>query len=452
MRFYFILIAICLLFSWSCSKAAASTGPIYDYRRVNHPMIPFALDPLQWGSVTPLGWIRQWAMYARNGAASPTKAAFATLQNGKVNGWRNGRPAIGGFWDEDSAYWIDGMTRLGLVLHDKELLSRVKEDFQYVIKNPFNFHNTWKNDVVEGWVRSIYSRGMLAYFDGTGDADVIPFLEKAYTNYTPANSTHIHQDQEHQGSRSMTQMEALLEGHAFGGSKHMLELGLALAGRNANNGGYNFSQELLSGCLTDPDAIMSGACEQHAHGVTFNEVAKLFAMAYSWGGNTSLLHASLGAFDMIEQYDVQPHGVNSADEDMNGISPGAGTETCDVSDFLYSNTWMLRITGDGKFGDRLEKAFHNAAPATVRTFLCDNISPYNYFACFHKFILLNHILTHFTFALFVSGQSLLLGTCLLSVPKLRSPSKHIWPRCRKVARSVLAPSSLLHWKPSATSS
>jgi hypothetical protein len=171
---------------------------IHDPRRKNQPKVAFALQPLQWGSVTPQGWIREWAQAARNGAVSPTKAAFATLQDGKVDGWRNGRPAEGGFWDEDSAYWIDGMTRLGLVLHDKELLDRVKEDFDYVLKYPWNFHNTWAHDAVEGWVRSIYSRGMLAYYDGTGDESIIPFLQNAYANYTPADSTHKHQDQEHQ--------------------------------------------------------------------------------------------------------------------------------------------------------------------------------------------------------------------------------------------------------------
>lgn len=50
---------------------------------------------------------------------------------------------------------------------------------------------------------------------------------------------------------------------------------------------------------------------------------------------------------------------------MNGIGPNAATETCDVSDFIYSNSWMLRVTGHSKFGDRLERAFYNAAPGAV---------------------------------------------------------------------------------------
>jgi len=73
---------------------------------------------------------------------------------------------------------------------------------------------------------------------------------------------------------------------------------------------------------------------------------------------------------MIDEFDVQVHGVNSADEQLNGVSPNLGTETCNIADFTYSNEWLLRVTGNARVhGDRLEKAFHNAAPGAVnRTF------------------------------------------------------------------------------------
>jgi hypothetical protein len=48
-------------------------------------------------------------------------------------------------------------------------------------------------------------------------------------------------------------------------------------------------------------------------------------MAYSWSGNKSYLNASLVAFDMLDQFDVQVHGVNSAQEPLSGIGPNVGT-------------------------------------------------------------------------------------------------------------------------------
>ena len=53
-------------------------------------------------------------------------------------------------------------------------------------------------DIIEGWVRSIYSRGMLAYYGGTGDKRIQQFLVAAYSNYTAADST-MKSDQSHQG-------------------------------------------------------------------------------------------------------------------------------------------------------------------------------------------------------------------------------------------------------------
>ena len=87
------------------------------------------------------------------------------------------------------------MTRLGFVLRRSDLLNRALEDFNFVMANPYNFHNTFPGDVVEGWVRSIYSRAMIAYFGGSGDGRIIQFLEKAFSNYTAADSTHKNQDE-----------------------------------------------------------------------------------------------------------------------------------------------------------------------------------------------------------------------------------------------------------------
>jgi len=79
---------------------------------------------------------------------------------------------------------------------------------------------------------------------------------------------------------------------------------------------------------------------KNEHGVSFNELAKLHAMAYSWNANVSYLNVSLAAFEMLDRFDLQVHGVNSAQESLSGISPNVGTETCNIVDFSYSNEWL----------------------------------------------------------------------------------------------------------------
>lgn len=224
-----------------------------------------------------------------------------------------------------------------------------------------NAHDLSKGSA-EGWVRSVYSRGMLAGYDGTANKTLLDFLSHSFSNYTAADSA---------SDRSLTQIEALLEGHAYGGPKKQVDVALEMMATNTWAIAWADALANNPSCF-DRDALDAGndICQQGYHGVSFNEISKLHAMAYSWNGNESYLNTSINAFNMMVQFDLQVHGVNSADEQLNGISPNLGTETCDVSDFTYSNEWLLRITGNGRVhGDRLEKAFHNAAPGAInRTF------------------------------------------------------------------------------------
>jgi hypothetical protein len=323
-----------------------SAASAHDGRRVNGPQVPFALEPLQWGQVTASGWIKDWALAARHGAGSPEHAAFANVKATSyppftippdcatsVDGWKDGRPCNIAFWDEDSAYWVDGMTRLGAVLNDSTLQRRVREDFAYVLAHPDNFNATWHRPLqdldhseAEGWVRSIYSRAMLAYYDWTGDAAILDFLVTQLSSYTVGDSG---------GGRSLTQIEALLESHAYGGPASLVDTAIGMMETEASS--LRYLDALLSPNCTNATAIaQDGACLNHEHGVTFNELAKLFAMISSWNSNQTFLQASVNAYDMVERFNVQVHGVVSAHESLGGIGPNVGTETCDVSDFMYS--------------------------------------------------------------------------------------------------------------------
>ena len=175
---FLLRVLLLLLAAPPAAAASASSDPL----RVNDPVVPLALQPLQWGTVRPGGWLREWATALTEGSGSPKCSAFANIrpENHSVDGWRGGRPSFGGFWDEDSAYFMDGIARLGLVMQDQYLIGRAKADFDYVMSHPENFNATFQGDVVEGWVRSIYARGMLAFFDGTADTRVLAFLNRTF--------------------------------------------------------------------------------------------------------------------------------------------------------------------------------------------------------------------------------------------------------------------------------
>lgn len=229
---------------------------------------------------------------------------------------------------QDSAYWIDGMTRLGAVLHDSTLTARVREDIEAVIANPDWFNATWtkgKSDggnEAEGWVRSIYSRAMLAFYDYSGDPTVLAFLTKAFLAYEASMS---------QGQRSLTQIEALLETHAYGGPSALVETAKQIMA--TNSAAAQYKSALLGDC--SQNSTSHGGCLNSQHGVTFNELAKLFAMISSVTGAADDRQASVNAYEMVAQFDVQVHGAVSANEALSGIGPNVGTEVSVQWFFLH---------------------------------------------------------------------------------------------------------------------
>ena len=65
---------------------------------------------------------------------------------------------------------------------------------------------------------------------------------------------------------------------------------------------------------------------------------------------------------------LRDHGMAcehfSGDECLSGRSPIHGSECCSVTEAMYSYEWLISITGDAYWADRLEKAAFNALPAT----------------------------------------------------------------------------------------
>jgi hypothetical protein len=99
------------------------------------------------------------------------------------------------------------------------------------------------------------------------------------------------------------------------------------------------------------------------HMVIFYENLRLPAIVYPWSGDPIHLQATLSAFKWLDQNHLLPYGVASGEEFASGVGAFRKTETCDVTAMLLSASWMYRIEGRGDWGDRMERAFFNAAAA-----------------------------------------------------------------------------------------
>ena len=349
------------------------------------PPVPYkvepAFTPLPYGAIEPTYWLREWSETAKDGLVlnnpaleegwfekQPTewksKQAPYWVNDIKYfkKSWLEGQPPF--TLNEQTAYWIDGMLRLGIALHDRDLLARATKDIRTVIDNRYLAPG--------GWSSSIYQRAIMAYYQNTKDTSALNYLNdflkttvfvgfsgaEIWTEFlSPERMAVLHATE----PRDIVQTETMFETYSFTGDTVLLNHALSNLKPHENHF-VNFWNGKYS---EDCDLISPNGCVHKMHGVSYNEMAKLWAIAYLYNGDTNYLKASVNAYKLLDSLHMMPHGVNSAMENIAGVDATIPTETCDVSDYINSVTWLYRITGKASYGDRIEKAFFNAAPAAV---------------------------------------------------------------------------------------
>ena len=113
------------------------------------------------------------------------------------------------------------------------------------------------------------------------------------------------------------------------------------------------------------------------HGVTMNELLKIPLIIYSYTGEQKYLDAALKAEAKMEGPNMLIDGVNSSSEALAGNDPLASHETCDVSDYTWTMGYYLMTTGGSEWADRIEKAIFNAGLGSITK----DFRSMQYFSC-----------------------------------------------------------------------
>lgn len=299
-------------------------------------------------NVTPKGWIREYLERQVSGLTGhPDALSYpynTNLWNGEIERMSDhGR----GWWRyEQTAYYSDGLLRLGYALKDSVLINKVEEGINYTINNASPDGYIGSNDIRKEpsrymWPQAVFFRAMQAMFECTGQ-DVIPqTLARYYKNYTA--------DQIAEG-RNIVNIEGLLWVY---GKTHDESL-LALA-KNA------YSKETFE--LLPKIADIDGC--PHMHGVTYCEQLKIPELLYAWTGNQEYLRIAHRLHQKLVDFNMLPDGVPTSAEFLMGNNVNCAHETCDIADFSWTEGYFLMTEGLCEYADRIEKAVFNAAPGCV---------------------------------------------------------------------------------------
>ena len=327
-----------------------------NYSRVAEPLAKPAFLPLPPGAIEPRGWLRDWAVAAREGITGHLDKYHAVFRDA----WKGipvnapNAAADGTGWPlEQCGYWLDGLVRLGYVLHDEALIRKAKARLDPVVDGinrgakSFIYWTTNQPVGFDRWAHSHMGRALVAYYEATGEKPILDALARAYGEYpVPMGTLELNGV----NVSGLCNLDAMLETYSFTGDRRLLA-----RARSA------LEQPEIQ---TSIDQWLYGNFSP-GHTVCAYELIRLPALFFPWSNERRYLEASQNAFQWFRDRHLLPYGVASGEEFLSGVGAFRLTETCDVSAMLWSTAWLYRITGERSWGDNLERAFFNAAPAPI---------------------------------------------------------------------------------------
>lgn len=319
-----------------------------------HPKVNFALIPLKPGAVQPEGWLRDWAKSAAaaiTGHLDEWSPTYGMAWKG-VDFKARGVQVNGTGWPlEQCAYWLDGLVRLAYILDAPDLIQKAQSRLDPVVEgvlkgNPSFIHwcpiETSENGF-NNWAHSHMGRALVAYYQATGNKHILDALVRVYSSFPVASP-----DLQFDRVCGSVNLDPLLETYCMSGEPRLIENALS----------YTKRQDFISMVKSYKDrALITG------HVVIFYENIRVPAIAYPWTGNKDHLVATINILQQAERLHGLPMGLISGEEHAAGIGSTRNVETCNVAAGAWTLNWLLRITGERQYADRLEKIFFNAGPS-----------------------------------------------------------------------------------------
>jgi hypothetical protein len=311
-------------------------------------------------SITPLGWLKGYLEMQSKGMTGHLDETGGHPFN--TYGWAGATPTIvpPDWWSyEQTAYWIDGMIRCGHLLRDKSLIAKARTQIDYVLAHPDKDGYLGPQYLKQRlrWPHVVFFRALFAENAATGDARITEALKRHFLTVPYP----------HTSMREICAIEAMLWTYERDRDPALLRM----------------AEKIFRDFLSAPAQMgMSAATftdgkPTNAHGVGYNETAKLGALLYLYTGSAEYLDFSRQAYRKIDRYHMLVDGVHSSSEIMREVTPLESHETCNISDYTWSVGYLLMATGEAEYADKIERACFNAAPGAVT----EDFTALQYFSC-----------------------------------------------------------------------
>ena len=346
------------------SMSALATAPdapaLHATTRNLHPIGSNAFYLLPLGSIRPTGWLKAQLLIQANGLSGHLDETWPDV--GTNSSWLGG---TGESW-ERGPYYLDGLIPLAWLLDDARLKAKAQRfvDWTLTHQQANGMIGPVTND--DWWPRIVMLKALTQYQELTGDARVIPLIDKYFQHQLAELPKRPLRD----WGKFRWQDEALSAIWLFNrtGAAYLLDLLRLL-----HQQGYDWMAQYADFKYTGPTtAAFLKLAEGNGlkdpdlatHGVNNAQAIKTGPVWWLLSGNETDRSAARKMLEELDRYHGLPNGMFSCDEHLDGRDPSQGSELCSVVESMFSLEQALAVTGDPWFGDRLERLAYNALPGT----------------------------------------------------------------------------------------
>ena len=321
------------------------------------PLAATQYAELPLGAVRAEGWLLDQLERQRDGLTGHLDSLYAPVV-GDNNAWLGGD---GDTW-ERGPYWIDGLLPLAYILDDKVLIDKslkwvhamldsAREDgyFGNATDHPF-VAGLQRNRSHDWWPKMVALKILQQYYMATGDRRALETMA-GYFRYQA-----VHLDAEPLDHwtkwgmwRGGDNLDMILWLYSVAGDPSLLDLAKKVHAQT-----FDWTGVFLRGAQLHT--------QNSIHCVNLGQGFKEPVVWWQLSQDPEALRAPERALEVIRTTIGLPTGLWAGDELIHFGDPARGSELCTAVEMMYSLEEMLRITGNLRWADQLERVAFNALP------------------------------------------------------------------------------------------